>query len=120
MSNSGWRTTETKDGKQKLEKPFYATNPHYIAVHHQWKWEPVSYDQAVAEMTTHQLANQQPGAQPPAMTGREKPEAPTELKRCAAGQDGECCHELCPQNRDGEPKRSGRHCPLDVAEDDDR
>lgn len=43
-----------------------------------------------------------------------------ELKRCAAGMDGECCHELCPQIRDGEPKRSGRHCPLDVAEDDDR
>ncbi|UCF25211.1 MAG: hypothetical protein JSV72_07345 [Ralstonia sp.] len=57
-------------------------------------------------------------AQPPAMTGSGKPETPISLKRCAAGQDGECCHALCPQIRDGEPKRSGRHCPLDVAVDD--
>lgn len=35
------------------------------------------------------------------------------LKRCAAGRDGECGHAQCPQLRDGEPAKSGRHCPLD-------
>lgn len=31
---------------------------------------------------------------------------------CQSGQDGECYWEECPQIRDGEPRRSGRHCPL--------
>lgn len=35
------------------------------------------------------------------------------LKRCAAGRDGECRHKGCPQLRDNEPAKSGRHCPLD-------
>jgi len=35
------------------------------------------------------------------------------LKRCAADRDGDCVHAECPQLRDGEPKKSGRHCPLD-------
>lgn len=35
------------------------------------------------------------------------------LTRCAAGRDGECGHAQCPQLRDGEPAKSGRHCPLD-------
>ncbi|WP_216675155.1 hypothetical protein [Paraburkholderia elongata] len=34
--------------------------------------------------------------------------------RCAASNDGECSHSQCPQLRDGEPEKSGRHCPLDV------
>jgi len=36
----------------------------------------------------------------------------------AAGRnsDGDCYWENCPQLRDGEPEKSGRHCPLD---DDD-
>ncbi|MGB8422244.1 DUF7446 family protein [Paraburkholderia sp.] len=38
--------------------------------------------------------------------------------RCAAGNDGECSHSQCPQLRDGEPMKSGRHCPLDVQEED--
>lgn len=34
---------------------------------------------------------------------------------CHAGrQDGECWWEKCPQNRDGEPAKSGRGCPLYV------
>lgn len=37
------------------------------------------------------------------------------LTRCAAGRDGECGHAQCPQLRDGEPRASGRHCPLDCA-----
>lgn len=36
------------------------------------------------------------------------------LKRCAAGRDGDCTHIQCPQLRDGEPRATGRHCPLDA------
>lgn len=35
------------------------------------------------------------------------------LTRCAAGRDGECGHAQCPQLRDGEPRATGRHFPLD-------
>jgi hypothetical protein len=41
------------------------------------------------------------------------------LKRCAAGRDGECGHPQCPQIRDGEPVKSGRHCPLDNRSDEE-
>ena len=35
------------------------------------------------------------------------------LTHCqAARSDGECFHPDCPQIRDGEPRRSGRSCPL--------
>lgn len=37
---------------------------------------------------------------------------------CHAGSDGECVHAECPQLRDGEPKATGRHCPLDNWKDD--
>jgi hypothetical protein len=33
---------------------------------------------------------------------------------CHADSDGECTWDGCPQLRDGEPKKSGRHCPYDV------
>lgn len=36
------------------------------------------------------------------------------LTGCAAGKDGDCTHSQCPQLRDGEPKATGRHCPLDT------
>ena len=39
------------------------------------------------------------------------------LQRCAAGRDGDCIHEQCPQLADGEPHKSGRHCPLDADAD---
>lgn len=32
--------------------------------------------------------------------------------RCHAARDGDCDWTECPQNRDGEPQRSGRTCPL--------
>ncbi len=32
---------------------------------------------------------------------------------CHSQRDGDCIWERCPQLRDGEPKKSGRHCPLD-------
>jgi len=45
------------------------------------------------------------------------PEPP--LKRCAAHSDGDCVHKQCPQLRDGEPTKSGRHCPLDNWKDEE-
>lgn len=33
---------------------------------------------------------------------------------CRSDDDGHCTWERCPQLRDGEPKTSGRHCPLDT------
>ena len=32
---------------------------------------------------------------------------------CHADRDGGCCWGKCPQVRDGEPYKTGRHCPLD-------
>ena len=39
--------------------------------------------------------------------------------RCHANRDGECNWAGCPQNRDGEPAKSGRSCPLWVTEEDE-
>lgn len=36
---------------------------------------------------------------------------------CHATGDGRCIWSTCPQERDSEPGRSGRHCPLDYEED---
>ena len=36
---------------------------------------------------------------------------------CRAGMDGECNWKHCPQERDGEPAATGRHCPLDKREE---
>lgn len=33
---------------------------------------------------------------------------------CHAGRDGDCNWQHCPQNRDGEPELTGRHCPIDI------
>lgn len=38
-------------------------------------------------------------------------------EHCHGGRDGDCFDARCPQLRDGEPVRTGRHCPLDAAED---
>ncbi len=32
---------------------------------------------------------------------------------CHSDRDGDCVHKDCPQLKDGEPKLTGRHCPLD-------
>lgn len=40
------------------------------------------------------------------------------LALCHAARDGECNWSGCPQARDGEPHRSGRHCPMDRHPDD--
>lgn len=34
--------------------------------------------------------------------------------RCRAARDGECSAVDCPQLRDGEPAKTGRHCPWDL------
>lgn len=44
---------------------------------------------------------------------------PEALTRCAAGRDGDCNHPQCPQNLEGEPMKTGRHCPLDTDDEDD-
>jgi hypothetical protein len=44
-------------------------------------------------------------------------------EHCHSASDGECDDRRCPQIRDGEPAKSGRHCPLDCLDkidDDDR
>jgi hypothetical protein len=33
---------------------------------------------------------------------------------CHSGRDGECNWKHCPQEREGEPDASGRHCPVDT------
>lgn len=38
---------------------------------------------------------------------------------CQAGSDGECFWPHCPQIRDGEPEKTGRHCPIDNLRDED-
>lgn len=35
-----------------------------------------------------------------------------ELVSCQSGTDGECNHLKCSQLKDGEPKKTGRFCPL--------
>lgn len=41
------------------------------------------------------------------------------MTRCQADDDDYCDWKHCPQNRDGEPKKSGRHCPLDQPPEED-
>lgn len=38
---------------------------------------------------------------------------------CHAGKDGDCYWKECPQLRDKEPETSGRHCPLDLPEEEE-
>lgn len=38
---------------------------------------------------------------------------------CHAGKDGECTWSKCPQDRDGEPEKTGRFCPLPGWGDED-
>jgi hypothetical protein len=54
----------------------------------------------------------------PALAIRDRRrERSSTVERCHAGSDGDCSDERCPQLRDGEPARSGRHCPLDVRDE---
>ena len=53
----GWRTIVTKDGKQRLDSYFYATNLRYIEVHNQWDWEECGYHMASSHIASEQTAN---------------------------------------------------------------
>jgi hypothetical protein len=64
-------------------------------------WRPLPADPAAASPS-------------PSNEREDKP-----LVRCASDRDGDCTHTQCPQLRDNEPKRSGRHCPLDMRGDDE-
>lgn len=41
-----------------------------------------------------------------------------QMTRCQADDDDGCDYKDCPQLRDGEPLRSGRHCPWDRVEEE--
>ena len=63
------------------------------------------------------LARKAEGGEAPA---RKEPSPGAKvIAQCQAGNDGECVHKSCPQLRDNEPLKTGRHCPLDVLSDDD-
>jgi len=53
----------------------------------------------------------------PLMTYDERKQL--KLETCRSGSDGDCSWEHCPQNRDGEPDKTGRHCPFDWDRDED-
>lgn len=36
---------------------------------------------------------------------------------CQSQRDGDCEWASCPQIKDGEPSKTGRHCPLDLHDD---
>lgn len=37
---------------------------------------------------------------------------------CQSGKDGDCIWANCPQTRDNEPETTGRHCPLDIHQEE--
>lgn len=37
---------------------------------------------------------------------------------CQSDRDGDCRNQACPQLRDNEPAKTGRHCPLDIHDDE--
>ncbi len=56
------------------------------------------------------------------LRGGWTPETATQVasgEGCRAGKDGDCIWKDCPQNRDGEPMKNGRHCPLDNDDGED-
>lgn len=73
----------------------------------------------VRNMTIEQIEWIAALAPPRKYTNVEVVAATSQLTRCAAARDGECSHPQCPQTLDGEPVRSGRHCPIDSWGDDD-
>lgn len=37
------------------------------------------------------------------------------VPHCRSGRDGDCFWDQCPQERDGEPEKTGRYCPYAAA-----
>jgi hypothetical protein len=50
---------------------------------------------------------------PPVSEFKGKPMPANENERCHSQKDGDCDWQFCPQNKEGEPQKTGRHCPLD-------
>ena len=46
----GWVTMGTKDLSRNLMKPFYSTNPAYVAQHREWDWMECDYREAEREV----------------------------------------------------------------------
>lgn len=51
----GWKTMGTKDGKTKLDTPFYVTNPQYVELYSAFIWEEVPYSEAQDWVLQHQI-----------------------------------------------------------------
>lgn len=49
---------------------------------------------------------------PVGFMARLRADTSSPIERCQSDRDGDCSHAACPQLRDGEPHKSGRHCPL--------
>lgn len=62
-----------------------------------------------AQLTGEQLAGEQLAAWRDPLPSTPLPPEPL---RCHADSDGDCSWCDCPQNKDSEPERSGRSCPL--------
>jgi DNA adenine methylase len=67
----------------------------------------------IARKARRKVRESKPAVTPDPLSSAEPGEL-FELKRCQAARDGECNDVQCPQLRDGEPAKTGRHCPLDV------
>lgn len=52
-----------------------------------------------------------------AVLTKRREELRAKMGRCRSASDGECNAKDCPQLADGEPARSGRHCPIDHPDD---
>lgn len=52
-----------------------------------------------------------------ARRGKEAVKSPWKrwrIEGCRSDDDGYCTWRRCPQRRDGEPAKSGRHCPREI------
>lgn len=73
-------------------------------------YKPPSREEMAARAERRRLLLAQFDAENPDLVG----------KRCRCSSDGEVCNwDRCPQIRDGEPDKSGRHCPLDRYDDEE-
>lgn len=88
-----------------------------------WFFEAADLERAAAAFSNGEPpAPKGPEAPALASDGTPKPRfslSQHRMTRCQSDDDGDCDWEGCPQLRDNEPTRSGRHCPLDKHEDDE-
>ena len=86
----------------------------------------VEADEALVQAASAMRPMNQPETATPARPATEEPPKPRYdvqrrcMTRCQADDDGMCYDAtVCPQLRDGEPAKSGRHCPLDTQDEGD-